>query len=100
MGLNYELIYKVRHAGVDTSEPRNLEIRYANKAREEAKIVHKKYTDLLKQILGHERFEVTNVACNADAIAGHVYTWDGPNTPQRGVGKKHCVFCGCDDGDD
>jgi hypothetical protein len=96
---NYELIYKIRAGGYNTNSAQNLRIQYANKAREEADKVHTKYLEALTLLLGHDRFEVTNVACMADGIIGHVYTWDEGINPRPSSGHKKCVFCGCDDFD-
>jgi glutathione S-transferase len=101
--LNYELIYKVRKSGVNTQERENLRISYANAARAKADIEYQKYLDLLEELLGHTRIAVTNEMCLADGITGHVFTWEekfGEGGPDKGLGKRHCVFCGCDDFDD
>jgi hypothetical protein len=94
---NYKLIYDVRRAGVSTSSEHNLIATYQFRARTEALKEHQKYIDLLTQLLGHKDFEITNIACMADGIAGHVYS-PVEGVPD-GVGKKVCVFCGCDDFD-
>lgn len=102
---NYKLIYEVREAFQpwETSCLSNLEITAANKARDEAKGVHQRYVDFLTKKLGHDDFEVTNEVCLTDGIIGHVYTpkgGDGPlSCPPRGLGKRKCIFCGCDDFD-
>jgi hypothetical protein len=98
--LNYKLIYQVRRAGVKTDTLSNLTVRHRAKADEAAKAEHKKYTDLLTKLLGHNRFEVTNCGCMADGVCGHVYSWGGATTPVKGLGKRFCIYCGCDDFDD
>lgn len=93
--MNYELIYKVRKGNYKTDCLSNLEVGYCNKARAEAKATHEKYRAFLIRELKTEDFEVTNVACMADGVAGHVYI----GGTSRGHGKRNCAFCGCDDFD-
>jgi hypothetical protein len=99
MPMNYELIYRVRAAKVSTESLTNLENQLKNKAVAEARKVHQQYLDFLSRNLGpNVNFQVTNIACMADGVIGHVYTWEGATV--RGVGKRVCCFCGCDDFDD
>lgn len=95
--INYELVYRMRK--YETSSLQNLVARYQNKARQEAEAVHEKYLRALQASLGHDRIDVTNALCMADGISGHVYTWDEGTSPATGIGKRWCVFCGCDDFD-
>jgi hypothetical protein len=95
-GIDYKLVYEVRMRGFNTNEKRNLQIQYENKARAEADKVHQKYLDFLTNALGTDDFEVTNEMCMADGIIGHVFT---PGSGEKGLGRRKCVFCGCDDFD-
>lgn len=98
--MDYKLIYEVKKANLNTQCKSNLRIQYENKAREEADKIHQQYLDFLNVKLGHNRIEVTNTACMANGIISHVYTWDeGITKPKDGLGKKKCIFCGCDDFD-
>ena len=94
--MNYELIYKVRKSGHPTDSHSNLRVQFENVARDKADAAHKGYLDFLTAELGHSDFEVTNVYCNADGVLGHVYA----GSDIKGVGKRKCVFCGCDDFND
>lgn len=96
--LNYELIYKVRKGGYKTDSQSNLRVQFQNKARDEADKLYAAYVAFLKKEIGHDRFEVTNIACMADGVCGHVYVDDYPSAP-RNIGKRKCAFCGCDDFD-
>lgn len=98
MKLNYELIYKVRKAGVRTDALSNLVTQYQNDARRKAEKEHAEYRKLIEGLTGRDDFEVTNIVCMAEGIAGHVYS---PNAGvPKGVGKRVCLFCGLDDFDD
>jgi hypothetical protein len=97
--INYELVYKVRKAGLNTNSPSNIEVQLISTAKQQAAKIHQEYADFLSASLEPgTKFEFTNIACMADGILGHVYTWKG-DAP-RGVGKRVCCFCGCDDFDD
>lgn len=91
---NYELIYKLRK--FNTTSLQNIEIELKNKAIDEARKIHKQYTDAIEDELGTDNFEVSSVACMADGIMSHVYT---PADVPSGLGKKRCIYCGCDDFD-
>lgn len=93
--IDYELVYKLRR--FRTNSLQNLIIRYENKARDEAVKEFDKYANAIKAAIGTDDFEVTNVACLADGIVGHVYT---PGSGPKGAGKRKCIYCGCDDFDD
>lgn len=99
--IDYKLVYKVRGAGVSTEDLGNLQTRFRREADERANSIHKTYTDLLTQHLGHSDFEVTNIACMADGILGHVYVRkpEHQGSRMKGAGHRVCVFCGLDDFD-
>lgn len=96
---NYKLIYDLRHQGLKVESLANLQVQFRNEADAKAREEFKKLTDFLEKHLGHDRFEVTNICCMADGVLSHVYTWDEKTKPPADVGKKRCVFCGCDDFD-
>lgn len=100
MKINYELVYKLRKFNTDSLS--NIQSRLRSKADEEAAKIHKQYTDALRQLLGHEHFEISHYSCLADQIAVHVFVSDNPEnpTPIKGIGKRVCIYCGCDDFDD
>ena len=100
MDYNYKLIYEVRKLGFNTNSLSNIQVGLRNEAYKKALDTHEQYMSFLRKKIGHANFEVTNVACLADGIAGHVYAADDPHEPRRGLGKRHCVFCGCDDFND
>ena len=95
MTINCKAVYKVRNQGLNTDSLSNLQVRYRQDSDRKAKEVHEKYTDFLKKEIGHECFEVTNIACMADGIIGHVYVGSGP----KNSGNRKCFFCGLDDFD-
>lgn len=72
--------------------------RYRWESDAKAEADHEKYRRALREKLGHDRFEVTDIMCS-ETTAGHVYTWDSSFSVRDGVGQKNCVFCGQDDFD-
>lgn len=54
----------------------------------------RRWKDKLNHEFGTDALEFSNVSCNV-YMGGHVYS---PSF-YRGIGKRHCIFCGLDDFD-
>jgi hypothetical protein len=89
----------VRAARVSTATLDNLIVGYQSEAKRQAEREHARYTDLLSHHLGHSNFEVTNIACATRGIAGHVFASADGRDVRKGLGRRTCLFCECDDFD-
>lgn len=94
---NYKLIYEVRKRGLQAGSLDNLRIQYENAARAKADAEHGEMRSAIAELFGSDDLEFTNICCLADGIEGHVYH---PASARKGLGKRKCIFCGCDDFDD
>lgn len=92
MTVNYERVYKARKFIEAIQEKQSL-VREANRALDKAE---ENYRDFIKIIVGSADFQITNILCIADGIPEHVFS---PYSGPRGIGKRICIFCGCDDFD-
>lgn len=94
---NYKLIYELR--GYNTGSLANVQAQQRYKADLEADKIHKLYVKALAEALGHENYEISDLACMADGIQNHVYAAPDGSKVEAGRGLRVCVFCGCDDCD-
>lgn len=95
--LNYKLIYEARARGLTAGSETNAIIGAENDARAKAQKLHKQMRDNIAKLFGSDDLDFSNIACMADGIRGHVYH---PNDGiERNLGKRVCIFCGCDDFD-